>query len=188
MRNQTHSNRKDGYTTEQKINVSTSDLNITIRAYHLLTTNGKNIVHLISPPMVCLLLVHFIIIITEIFYVYTSIVQDINSGINVPVAAYMTSILFAAFEAVQFYYIVSACSDITAQAQETGILLNEFHQTDSSVKVERIIESFTIELLHQDFEISNCGLYTVDYSLMFSMIATIMSYLIVLVQFQLAEI
>nr|XP_049461634.1 putative gustatory receptor 28b [Anopheles coluzzii] len=100
----------------------------------------------------------------------------------------MSSILFAVFEAVQFYYIVSASSEITEEAEKTGVLLNEFLPTDPNPRVERCIESFAIELLHEDFKINNCGMYDVDYTLMFSMIATITSYLIMLVQFQLAEI
>uniref|UniRef100_A0A182WR05 Gustatory receptor n=1 Tax=Anopheles minimus TaxID=112268 RepID=A0A182WR05_9DIPT len=114
--------------------------------------------------------------------------NDIKNDVDVPLGTYMSSILFAAFEAIQFYYIISASSEITEQAEKTGILLNEFIPTAPNMRVEQCIESFTIELLHQDFKINNCGMYDVDYTLMFSMIATITSYLIMLVQFQLAEI
>uniref|UniRef100_A0A182NQX3 Gustatory receptor n=1 Tax=Anopheles dirus TaxID=7168 RepID=A0A182NQX3_9DIPT len=112
--------------------------------HHLVTSNVKTITRLLDLPMLCLLLVQFTIMISEV------------------------------------------CIDWNAE--KTGVLLNEFLPTDPNVRVERCIESFTIELLHQDFKISNCGLYNVDYTLMFSMIATITSYLIMLVQFQLAEI
>ncbi|XP_035919676.1 putative gustatory receptor 28b [Anopheles stephensi] len=155
--------------------------------HHLVTSNVGTAIRLVSFPMACLLLVQFIIIISEIFYAYTSIVQDIKNEVDVPLGTYMSSILFAIFEAIQFYYIVSASSEITEQAEKTGLLLNEYIPTGPNVRVERCIESFTIELLHQDFKINNCGMYDVDYTLMFSMIATITSYLIMLVQFQLAE-
>uniref|UniRef100_A0A182NQX2 Gustatory receptor n=1 Tax=Anopheles dirus TaxID=7168 RepID=A0A182NQX2_9DIPT len=102
----------------------------------------------------------------------TESIQNIVQFYNVPLGLIML---------YQFLIIIS-------EAEKTGVLLNEFLPTDPNVRVERCIESFTIELLHQDFKISNCGLYNVDYTLMFSMIATITSYLIMLVQFQLAEI
>ncbi|XP_050071726.1 putative gustatory receptor 28b [Anopheles maculipalpis] len=155
--------------------------------HHLVTTNVEIVIRIVSFPMACLLFVHFIIIISEIFYAYTSIVQDIKNEADVPLGTYMSSILFAIFEAIQFYYIVSASSEITEQAEKMGLLLNEYIPTGPNLRVERCIESFTIELLHQDFKINNCGMYNVDYTLMFSMIATITSYLIMLVQFQLAE-
>uniref|UniRef100_A0A182JXJ3 Gustatory receptor n=1 Tax=Anopheles christyi TaxID=43041 RepID=A0A182JXJ3_9DIPT len=180
------------------------------RNHRLVTSNVKSFIHLLRFPMACLLLIHFALIISEIFYAYTSIVQDIKNDYDVPLGTYMSSILFAVFEAVQFYYIVSASSEITEEAEKTGVLLNEFLPTDPNPRVERCIESFTIELLHEDFKINNCGMYDVDYTLMFSvgtnislesstdtytffsttfqMIATITSYLIMLVQFQLAEI
>uniref|UniRef100_A0A182UJL7 Gustatory receptor n=1 Tax=Anopheles melas TaxID=34690 RepID=A0A182UJL7_9DIPT len=97
-------------------------------------------------------------LIIGIFYAYTSIVQDIKNDVDVPLGTYMSSILFAVFEAIQFYYIVSASSEITEEAEKTGVLLNEFLPTDPNPRVERC------------------------------MIATITSYLIMLVQFQLAEI
>ncbi|XP_052891065.1 putative gustatory receptor 28b [Anopheles moucheti] len=163
-------------------------LNAIKQQHHSVTATVGTGIHVLSFPMSCLLLVHFTIIISEIFYAYTSIVQDIKNDVDVPLGTYMSSILFAAFEAIQFYYIISASSEITEQAEKTGILLNEFMPTAPNLRVERCIESFTIELLHQDFKINNCGMYDVDYTLMFSMIATITSYLIMLVQFQLAEI
>uniref|UniRef100_A0A182MQZ1 Gustatory receptor n=1 Tax=Anopheles culicifacies TaxID=139723 RepID=A0A182MQZ1_9DIPT len=126
--------------------------------HHFVTTIVRTGIGIVSLPMSCLLLVQFTIIITEIFYAYTSIVQDIKNDVDVPLGTYMSSILFAAFEAIQFYYIISASSEITEQAEKTGILLNEFMPTAPSMRVERC------------------------------MIATITSYLIMLVQFQLAEI
>uniref|UniRef100_A0A182PZ29 Gustatory receptor n=1 Tax=Anopheles epiroticus TaxID=199890 RepID=A0A182PZ29_9DIPT len=156
--------------------------------HHLLTSNMKSFIHVLDLPMASILLVLFAIIISEIFYAYTSIVQDIKNDYDVPLGTYMSSILYAVFEAIQFYYIVSASSELTEEAEKTGVLLNEFLPMDPNPRVERCIESFTIELLHQDFKINNCGMYDVDYTLMFSMIATITSYLIMLVQFQLAEI
>ncbi|XP_049284643.1 putative gustatory receptor 28b [Anopheles funestus] len=169
-------------------------LNILRTHHNALTSSIQNIVQFYDVPLALAMLYQFLIIISEfattqqIFYAYTSIVQDIKNDVDVPLGTYMSSILFAAFEAIQFYYIISASSEITEQAEKTGILLNEFMPTAPNQRVERCIESFTIELLHQDFKINNYGMFDVDYTLMFSMIATITSYLIMLVQFQLAEI
>uniref|UniRef100_A0A6E8V3E4 Gustatory receptor n=1 Tax=Anopheles coluzzii TaxID=1518534 RepID=A0A6E8V3E4_ANOCL len=102
----------------------------------------------------------------------TKCIQNIVEFYNTPLALIML---------YQFLIIIS-------EAEKTGVLLNEFLPTDPNPRVERCIESFAIELLHEDFKINNCGMYDVDYTLMFSMIATITSYLIMLVQFQLAEI
>ncbi|XP_053661061.1 putative gustatory receptor 28b [Anopheles marshallii] len=186
---QMHHIRSSHYSDQKNSESITFEaLNAIKRHHQSVTSTVRTGIHVLSFPMSCLLLVHFTIIISEIFYAYTSIVQDIKNDVEVPLGTYMSSILFAAFEAIQFYYIISASSEITEQAEKTGILLNEFMPTAPNLCVERCIESFTIELLHQDFKINNCGMYDVDYTLMFSMIATITSYLIMLVQFQLAEI
>ncbi|XP_058061208.1 gustatory receptor for bitter taste 22e-like [Anopheles bellator] len=153
-----------------------------------LTESIRNIVRFYNFPLALILLYEFVIMISEIFYAYTSIVQGIRQGDEFFLAKYTSSFIFATFQAIQFYYIVSACADITEQAENTGVLLNEFLQTDVEPTVDRCIELFTIDLLHQDFKINNCGLYYIDYTLLFSMIATITSYLIMLVQFQLAVV
>ncbi|XP_049534978.1 putative gustatory receptor 28b [Anopheles darlingi] len=123
----------------------------------------------------------------SVFYTYTSFVQDLRNGEEIILSKYVSCLLFALFEAIQFYYIVAACADVTEQAEKTGILLNEFLQTDIGSSAERCVELFSIELLHQDFKVNNLGLYTIDFTLMFAMIAANTSYLIMLVQFQLAE-
>uniref|UniRef100_A0A182RD95 Gustatory receptor n=1 Tax=Anopheles funestus TaxID=62324 RepID=A0A182RD95_ANOFN len=99
-----------------------------------------------------------------------SVTTIVQTGIRV-VSFPMSCLLL-----VQFTIIIS-------EAEKTGILLNEFMPTAPNQRVERCVK-----LLHQDFKINNYGMYDVDYTLMFSMIATITSYLIMLVQFQLAEI
>ncbi|XP_058117736.1 putative gustatory receptor 28b [Anopheles ziemanni] len=156
--------------------------------HHQITVNVKQFVRIVDHPLACMLLVHFVMVVTELFYAYTSFIQDMRSGNDVQIEKYISSIILAAFEGFQFYFIISACAEITEQAEKMGLLINEFLQIDAGVAVDRCIETFTIELLHQDFKIDNCGLYNIDYTLMFSMIATMTSYLIMLVQFQLAEV
>ncbi|XP_050086773.1 putative gustatory receptor 28b [Anopheles aquasalis] len=155
--------------------------------HELITLTLKSVIKMVGIPIVCSILFHFTIIISEVFYTYTSFVQDLRNGEEIILSKYFSCLLFALFEAIQFYYIVAACADVTEQAEKTGTLLNEFLQTDIGSSVERSIELFSIELLHQDFKINNLGLYNIDFTLMFAMIATNTSYLIMLVQFQLAE-
>ncbi|XP_035779392.1 uncharacterized protein LOC118459783 [Anopheles albimanus] len=110
----------------------------------------------------------------EIFHLHELITETLKSVVK------MVSIPIAFSLAFHFTIIIS-------EAEKTGVLLNEFLQTDIGSSVERCIELFSIELLHQDFKVNNLGLYNIDFTLMFAMIATNTSYLIMLVQFQLAE-
>lgn len=46
---------------------------------------------------------------------------------------------------------------------------------------------FSIQLLNQDLDITAYGLFKIDYTLIFSVVASTASYLIILIQFQLAK-
>ncbi|XP_055634099.1 uncharacterized protein LOC129774392 [Toxorhynchites rutilus septentrionalis] len=91
------------------------------------------------------------------------------------------------FSAFQFFYIVSGSTLLTNRAEKTGLLLNRFFKADIEERVEKTIEMFSIELLHQTYSIESFGMFKVDFTLMYSMVASITSYLIIMVQFQLTE-
>ncbi|KAL1375476.1 hypothetical protein pipiens_004655 [Culex pipiens pipiens] len=129
----------------------------------------------------------FFIVMFAIFYTYTSLVQDIRDNVRPPWSKYGQSCSVAIFQAFQFYYIVSASALVTRRAEKTGLVLNRFFRAEVTERVEKAIEMFTIELLHQPYSIENCGMFKVDFTLMYSMVATITSYLIIMIQFQLSE-
>ncbi|XP_058817805.1 uncharacterized protein LOC131681111 [Topomyia yanbarensis] len=50
-----------------------------------------------------------------------------------------------------------------------------------------VIETFSLELLHRDNKITNSGLYCIDFSLIYADLATMINYLIIIVQFQMTN-
>ncbi|EDS36728.1 conserved hypothetical protein [Culex quinquefasciatus] len=110
----------------------------------------------------------FFIVMFAIFYTYTSLVQDIRDNVRPPWSKYGQSCSVAIFQAFQFYYIVSASALVTRRAEKTGLVLNRFFRAEVTERVEKAIEMFTIELLHQPYSIENCGMFKVDFTLMYS--------------------
>uniref|UniRef100_A0A7G3ACL4 Gustatory receptor n=1 Tax=Lutzomyia longipalpis TaxID=7200 RepID=A0A7G3ACL4_LUTLO len=74
------------------------------------------------------------------------------------------------------------------QMATTGKILHEFpiHKVDDRLKES--ISQFSIQILQEKRPISLCGMFNVDNTLLYSMISSMTSYLILLIQFQLQGI
>uniref|UniRef100_A0A182J599 Uncharacterized protein n=1 Tax=Anopheles atroparvus TaxID=41427 RepID=A0A182J599_ANOAO len=98
--------RNGAYTEKQLIfNHICRQLNILRGQHYNLMESIRNIVHFYNLPLALIMCHQFLIIISE----------DIRAGAEVQVEKYISSIVLASFEAVQFYFIVSACSEISEQ-------------------------------------------------------------------------
>ncbi|XP_055605857.1 putative gustatory receptor 28b [Uranotaenia lowii] len=164
-----------------------SELDRLAHLHRDVTTVSKEIVKLVDGSLLFVIMWYFLIIIFGIFYAYTTLVTDLRNNISPTVTKYGSTIGCSVFEAFQFYYLVSGASLLTKRAEKTGLVLNKFFKTDVEERVERTINMFSMELLHDTYSVENFGMYKVDFTLIYSMVATITNYLIMMVQFQLAE-
>ncbi|XP_059621190.1 putative gustatory receptor 28b [Phlebotomus argentipes] len=74
--------------------------------------------------------------------------------------------------------------EIVLVMTKTAKILHEFpvHQTDDRLKES--ISRFSLQILQEKRPISVCGMFNVDNTLLYSMISSMTSYLILLIQFQ----
>ncbi|XP_053690726.1 putative gustatory receptor 28b [Sabethes cyaneus] len=152
------------------------------------TTVMKTIVKTLDYSLLLAILWCFLITMAGIFYTYTSLVQDIRDNVTPPFTKYCHSFGLSIFQALQFYYIVSGSTLLTRRAEKTGVVVNRFFRTDIDERTERTIDMFSMGLLHRSYSVENFGMFKVDFTLMYSMVGTITSYLIIMIQFQLSEL
>ncbi|XP_053690727.1 uncharacterized protein LOC128739274 [Sabethes cyaneus] len=153
---------------------------------HYSTTHAiQGICAIFGIPLGLINLNQSVVFISRVYFVYVSLSQQFRSEFIISPNRYFNSILYLCFELVHLVCLVSASELSVRRAEKTLLYLNEFFETDVEPAVDKNIQTFTIGLLLRDQSVSLCGLYRLDFTLLFSIIAAITNKLIVLIQLQL---
>ncbi|XP_050084077.1 putative gustatory receptor 94a [Anopheles aquasalis] len=72
------------------------------------------------------------------------------------------------------------------QSRKMQTLLLRLNVPKMDHKLKQCIEVFALQTLHQPIEFTACNMFILDYTVLFSIIASVTNYLIILVQFELA--
>ncbi|XP_052868254.1 uncharacterized protein LOC128274186 [Anopheles cruzii] len=127
---------------------------------------------------------YFFMIVYSVYYIYVFSLNRLREGLDAEdIKAFVNPFTFLFYQCTQLYFMVLIPTMCTEQARKVVPLLNSVsvqyaeHQTDS------LIEILTIDCLERDVDITNYGLYSINRGLLFGMIATMSSYMIILVQF-----
>nr|XP_029708063.1 uncharacterized protein LOC109421707 [Aedes albopictus] len=123
----------------------------------------------------------------QIYFVYVSAVLELRNEFKISVHRYINSVLYLLFEIIHFVYLISAAELAKKRAAKTMIRLNEFFAIDVDHAVAEKIKCFSSELSINKLDVSLYGLYSMDFTFLFSMTTAIALKLIVLVQIQLKE-
>ncbi|XP_055634037.1 uncharacterized protein LOC129774343 [Toxorhynchites rutilus septentrionalis] len=116
----------------------------------------------------------FMIIITGLFGMYRALMAQFNGNTNVSLDSYGFLVSLSVFSLCQFYYLVESFTQFTERLLYLWAVLSTYFSFQ--------IEVFSLELLHRDNRIQNCGMFTIDFSLLYVALATMTSYLIVVIQ------
>ncbi|XP_034944093.1 putative gustatory receptor 28a [Chelonus insularis] len=74
---------------------------------------------------------------------------------------------------------------ISTEIKRTGDVVNRImNKYSTQIKIHYELEQFSIELLHRKLRFTACGLFSLDGGLVTSMTSTMITYMIILVQFK----
>uniref|UniRef100_A0A182WQQ1 Gustatory receptor n=1 Tax=Anopheles minimus TaxID=112268 RepID=A0A182WQQ1_9DIPT len=133
---------------------------------------------------------YFFMIIYSVYYMYVVAFMACQRGIKLDeIKAYMNPLVFFLYQCIQLYLIVLVPSVYTDQAKKMMRLLNLVgaNQDQHRLDQERLIELLMVDCMQRNYSISNYGMYAMNRALLFGMIATMTSYLIILIQFHIQE-
>ncbi|KAG8230845.1 Gustatory receptor 14b [Ladona fulva] len=88
--------------------------------------------------------------------------------------------------ALQFL-VVYATEKLYGQSDKTGKLVSEMILKVKDHRIRRELHLFSLQLLHTKFHFTACGFFPLDFTLLTSMAAAVVTYLVILVQFQESE-
>ncbi|KAF7413827.1 hypothetical protein HZH68_002316 [Vespula germanica] len=71
---------------------------------------------------------------------------------------------------------------ISLHATDTGDILCELYEPSTSNEFRTEIRDFTIQFIQNPLTLTCCGIFDLDYTLLRSVIGTIITYLVILIQ------
>ncbi|XP_058452635.1 uncharacterized protein LOC131431135 isoform X2 [Malaya genurostris] len=129
----------------------------------------------------------FVVIITGFFGTYMLVVIPLERNQTPEIVALGFNLYMAIFYCCQFFFLVESGAMFTRRADKTGLIIDDFGIPKTNENIDNTIEMISLELLHRNNAIENCGLYKLDFSLMYTSFTSMATYLILAVQFQMKE-
>uniref|UniRef100_A0A182WQQ2 Gustatory receptor n=1 Tax=Anopheles minimus TaxID=112268 RepID=A0A182WQQ2_9DIPT len=163
--------------------------------YHVYRVHCKNsqlekqFMTIMNLPVLLLNCWYFLMIVMSIYYMYTSTMLEIKKqdlGLE-DIMKYLNSVSFFLYLCLQLYCIVTIPALYTERSKQMCSILGAISQQCHSQKMERLTELIMLDCMQRNYSVTNYGLYEMDRTLLFGIIATVTSYVIILVQFHMQE-
>ncbi|KAL7029673.1 hypothetical protein ACKWTF_006314 [Chironomus riparius] len=116
----------------------------------------------------------------------------IENDINLSTEFILSSCAQTSLYMYEFISIIFIYNKLKMESEECSSILQQISMSCRSAmrcaKIACQIETYSIQLMHCIFDVTVCGLFTVNKSLLFSIISSITTYLILIIQFRVEEI
>ncbi|KAJ8955900.1 hypothetical protein NQ318_005448 [Aromia moschata] len=159
---------------------------ITDKLYHLCRLHYK-LCHLMRElnrsfafQLLCSLTVSMANILFHSYYLYQVLFTNVT-GITAIMIVYPT--VWLVDEIIEIYLLVHAAASTCESANSTAVLLHEFRNQVFNMDIESHIQMYSLQLLHQRIHVSALGFFDIDYSLIYSIIGAVITYLVIFIQF-----
>ncbi|KAJ9599108.1 hypothetical protein L9F63_010376 [Diploptera punctata] len=80
---------------------------------------------------------------------------------------------------------IVACTTTSNEANRTAILVHKLINKTRDPLIREELELFSLQLLHRKVQFTACGFFPLDFTLLYSIVGAVTTYLIILIQFQL---
>uniref|UniRef100_A0A182PZ16 Gustatory receptor n=1 Tax=Anopheles epiroticus TaxID=199890 RepID=A0A182PZ16_9DIPT len=165
------------------------ELETTVRQLYLLHCQTaqleKQFMAILNLPVLLLNGWYFFMVVLAAYYIYTSTMVEVKRGLDV--GKYLNSVSFLVYLFIQLYYMMVIPSQYTERSKRMLPILGSINQQCRGRRTERMLELITLDSLQRDHDVWNYGMYEINRMLLFGAIATVTSYVIILVQFHMQE-
>ncbi|XP_063977233.1 putative gustatory receptor 28b [Diachasmimorpha longicaudata] len=122
----------------------------------------------------------FVILSSSLYFIFNEVVRPEDTN-YLSIGNY---ICWQITTAVPIIATVIICNWTSNEAEHTGKLIHEIHVENTDSKLYLIIRSLSLQLHHQKMEFSGAGLFPINSSLLQTMIGTMTTSFVILIQFQ----
>ena len=90
-------------------------------------------------------------------------------------------ILWATMNVLKLLIVVSICSAVSRTANHTAVLVHKLMLQKPEVMAE--LQVFSQQLLHRKLHFTACGFFRLDFTLLYSLVGAVTTYIIILLQY-----
>ncbi|XP_024939267.1 gustatory receptor for sugar taste 43a isoform X2 [Cephus cinctus] len=98
-----------------------------------------------------------------------------------------TQCLWCVLHIGRMFIIVQPCYEASTKAKTTAVIVSQLLSWNLDSDIRKQLEIFSLQLLHRPIDFSACGLFSLDRSLVTSIVGSVTTYLVILIQFQKAD-
>nr|QHN69202.1 gustatory receptor 4 [Sirex noctilio] len=117
---------------------------------------------------------------------YESYLNFIDNRLNVEQIMYNT--LWTFFYVFRLIYVSHACNRTKNEARYTSSLLYKFSMKSKLQDLRNEVIHFSLQLIHENVTFTACGFFDIDFRMLCSIIGTVTTYLVILIQMDLSRI
>ncbi|XP_053695110.1 gustatory receptor for bitter taste 66a-like [Sabethes cyaneus] len=158
------------------------------RTHDELCEIGKSINHMFSFQMLVSMAHGFMAITAQFYFLYCAL-----SGQDVPVLfrsaqVPQIAVLMIFYIAAKCVICIYVCWKTKTESQRTGIYMHHLANMVDETHFYQIVNHLSLKLLNHQFTFSACGFFDLDMTTLYAITGAITSYLIILIQFNLAAL
>ncbi|XP_052890785.1 uncharacterized protein LOC128298998 [Anopheles moucheti] len=149
----------------------------------------KQFMIIMNLPVLLLNCWFFFMIVLSVYYMYTSTMLEIKQqslGVE-DILKYLNTVSFFLYLCLQLYCLVTVPAQYTERSKKMCLILSTVDQQCHGPRMERLLELIMLDCMQRNYSVTNFGLYEMNRALLFGIIATVTSYVIILVQFHMQE-
>ncbi|XP_077300776.1 putative gustatory receptor 28b [Arctopsyche grandis] len=146
---------------------------------------SKTINSLYSLQMLLTTSTAFIVLVTQLYFFY--LMLSSNENYVLTFTKVWTAAIWGIVYFIILYSISFACSKTKEEADMSSILLHKMAIDDDDDFTRTSVEMFSLQMLHQKVEFTACGFFPVDFSVLYMIIGAVTTYLVFLIQFEMAS-
>uniref|UniRef100_A0A182MYX2 Gustatory receptor n=1 Tax=Anopheles dirus TaxID=7168 RepID=A0A182MYX2_9DIPT len=154
--------------------------------YEHLWNASKAMNGLFGVPLLSYLFMAFIHT-TIIYYVMISnVIAQLSTVPMSVIVVVALQFVWVTMDLIWLMKIIETCGKTRDESRKTQKLLLRLNLTPMDHKLKQSIEVFALQTMHQPLEFTACRMFTLDYTVLFSIAASVTNYLIILIQFEMA--
>ncbi|XP_069677240.1 putative gustatory receptor 28a [Periplaneta americana] len=128
----------------------------------------------------------FVFIVSGWFFSFSSLmISMMNDALDMYTAVFGIG-LWAFRYALGLLWLIHNCTETSNEANRTAALVHRLLSKTQDLETREELNSFSLQLLHRKVQFTACGFFPLDFTLLYSIVGAVTTYLVILIQFQLA--
>uniref|UniRef100_A0A182PEG1 Gustatory receptor n=1 Tax=Anopheles epiroticus TaxID=199890 RepID=A0A182PEG1_9DIPT len=158
------------------------------RTHDELCEIGKVVNRMYSVQMLVAMAHGFVAITAEFYFLYCSLTQQEVPMLFQSAEVFLLALTYIAYTALKCIVPIFVCWRTKTDSQRTGIEMHYLANVVDECHCYEVVNHLSLKLLNHQLNFSACGFFDLDMTTLYAITGAITSYLIILIQFNLAAI